>query len=116
MKFTDGKETVEIHVLDASGVEWTEDFYDDAPASDGNGVCHVPDARHPLEQAFDMLRGEGDYATAPGVGCAVGYDITDTAGYRIELTDNAVDVTDDFGLPASGPSGPRRLPKGLGRG
>ena len=40
----------------------------------------------------------------------------DTVGYRIELTDNAVDVTDDFGLPASGPSGPRRLPKGLGRG
>lgn len=84
MKFTDGKETVEVHVLDASGIEWTEDFYDDAPASDGDGVYHVPDARYPLEQAFDMLHGEGDYATAPGVGCTVEYDITDATGGTVE--------------------------------
>lgn len=31
-----------------------------------------------------MLRGEGDYATAPGVGCTVGYDIADAAGGTVE--------------------------------
>ena len=80
MKFTNDKELLDIHIRDnESGVEWTRDFFDDAPTPDEDGVHHVPDAHYPLEQALDMLRGEGDYAEAPSTGCTVEYDIIDIA-------------------------------------
>lgn len=79
MKFTDGKELLEVYLYDEWGTEWTEDFYDNAPTPDENGVCHVPDARYPLEQALDMLHGEGDYDTPPATNDSIDYNITDIA-------------------------------------
>ena len=83
MRFTDGKEILDIIIRDHrnvdGGVEWTRDFFDDAPTPDEDGVHHVPDARYPLEQALDMLRGEGDYAETPSTDCTVEYDIIDIA-------------------------------------
>ena len=81
MRFADDKEILDIIIRDDElGMEWTRDFFDDAPSPDEDGVNHVPDARYPLEQALDMLRGEGDYADVPNTGgCTVEYDIIDIA-------------------------------------
>lgn len=58
MKFTDGKGLLEVHLYDAhnkSGVERTEDFYDNAPQPDNDGTCHVSNVRTFLNRALDML-------------------------------------------------------------
>lgn len=79
--FTDAHKTVDITLTDASDVDWQDGFYDvglltDLSDADGYewspSLYAVEDVDYLIDQAKDMIAGEGDFATQTPDGSTLG--------------------------------------------
>ena len=84
MRFTDGKENLEVEIVEGQhGFDTTEEFFDGTSKSDENGVRYVGNVRDLLADTFDRILGNNGYET-PCEDTRVWYRITNMRGNVLE--------------------------------